>query len=389
MKLFLQIVAVLVGGLTATGFSVDAVSAPELNEQTVDLGNDVSLRVIEAGDPTSGATLVFIPGWSTTADVWREQINCFAPSYRVISFDPRSQGSSTITTTDNTPETRAQDLRTLLDHLNVQRPVLIGWSQGVEDIAAFINRYGTGDLSGIVLVDAAISSGAADMAARGPQQTAAQLEAYAVYQAHQQEYLADMMRAIVSKPQSNETIEQLIRMALKTPPDIGVAMRLADTFGVNRMSALKKIDCPTLIIASAGSGQLAQQQAQAKQISRAHFEKIDDAAHAVFLDQPDRFDELLESFVASLTTTPSVLPIKIGPDSWAQENRASMAPQTDEVVVPEPLERYSVTQAVTNAEKKASQRTRHVARPRPNLFKKLVAGFIKLQKQPPKSIRKL
>jgi pimeloyl-ACP methyl ester carboxylesterase len=66
-------------------------------------------------------------------------------------------------------------------------------------------------------------------------------------------------------------------MALKTPPDIGVAMRLADTFSGNRMSALKKIDCPTLIIASAGSGQLAQQQAQAKRISRAHFEKIDDA----------------------------------------------------------------------------------------------------------------
>jgi hypothetical protein len=53
MKLVSQIVAVLVGGLTATGFSVDAVSAPELDEQTVDLGNDVSLRVIEAGDPTS------------------------------------------------------------------------------------------------------------------------------------------------------------------------------------------------------------------------------------------------------------------------------------------------------------------------------------------------
>jgi hypothetical protein len=179
-------------------------------------------------------------------------------------------------------------------------------------------------------------------------------------------------------------------MALKTPPDIGVAMRLADTFGGNRMSALKKIDCPTLIIASAGSGQLAQQQAQAKRISRAHFEKIDDAAHAMFLDQPDRFDQLLESFAASLTTTPSVFPIKIGPDSWAQENPVRRwHPQTDEVVVPEPLERYSVTQAVTNAEKKASQRTRHVARPRPNLFKKLVAGFIKLQKQPPKSIRKL
>ena len=92
MKLLSQMLAVLVASLAATGFSVDAVSAPELDERTVDLGNDVSLRVIEAGDPISGASLVFIPGWSTTADIWREQINRFAPSYRMISFDPRSQG---------------------------------------------------------------------------------------------------------------------------------------------------------------------------------------------------------------------------------------------------------------------------------------------------------
>ncbi len=82
------------------------------------------------------------------------------------------------------------------------------------------------------------------------------------------------MRAIVSKPQSNDAIEELVTMGLKTPPDIGVAMRIADTFSVNRVPALKKIDCPTLIIASAKSGGLAQQQqAQAKQISRARFEK--------------------------------------------------------------------------------------------------------------------
>jgi len=303
MKMLSQIVVVLV----ATGLSAHSESAFVLNERMVDLGNDVSLRVIESGQPESGATLVFIPGWSTSADIWREQINRFARTYRVISFDPRSQGKSTITTDGNTPETRAQDLHVLLDKLSVRRPVLIGWSQGVEDIAAFINRYGTGDLSGIVLVDAVISPGAEGMATRGPQQAAEQLKTYAAYQASQQEYLADMMRAIVSKPQSNDAIDQLIGMALKTPPDIGVAMRIADTFGVNRTPALKKINCPTLSIASGRSGGLSQQQAQAKQISQAHFEKIEGAAHAVFLDQPDRFNELVMSFVARLTPLPSDL----------------------------------------------------------------------------------
>ena len=207
MKLLSQILVVLV----TTGFSAHAESAPELSERTVDVDKDVSLRVIEARQLASGLTLVLIPGWSTTADVWREQINRFARTYRVISFDPRSQGKSTITKDGNTPETRAQDLHTLLDLLAVRGPILVGWSQEVEDIAAFINRYGTGDLSGIVLVDAAISPGAQGIPARSAQQTATLFETFATYQAHQQEYLAKMMRAIASKPQSSDTVEDWSR----------------------------------------------------------------------------------------------------------------------------------------------------------------------------------
>jgi microsomal epoxide hydrolase len=135
-----------------------------------------------------------------------------------------------------------------------------------------------------------------------PQETAAQFKMFAIYQAHQQEYLGGMMRAIISKPQSDDATEQLVKTGMKTPTDIGVAMLIADMFGVNRTPALKKIDCPTLIIASAKSDELARQQAAANQIPHARFEKVEDVAHAVFLDQPDRFAELLTSFVAKLAT---------------------------------------------------------------------------------------
>ena len=356
MKSLTQILVVLV----TTGFSVHAEFAPELSERTVDVSNDVSLRVVEAGQLASGPTLVLIPGWSTTADIWREQISRFARSYRVISFDPRSQGKSTITTKGNTPETRAHDLHTLLDLLSVRYPVLVGWSQGVEDIAAFINRYGTGDLSGIVLVDAAISPGGEGMAARGAQQTAGQLKTYAFYQAHQQEYLTKMMRAIVSKPQSSDTVEELVTMGLKTPPDIGVAMRLADTFSVNRLPALKKIDCPTLVIASERSGELSQQEAQAKQISRARFEKIEDAAHAVFLDQPDRFNELVMTFVVKLA--PPASDPHPGPPPFVEIDRP---------VIPNLVEQYRT--APKN--KKPRQDHKRVARAR-TFWDKLRYGWI-------------
>jgi non-heme chloroperoxidase len=298
VKFFPQLIVFLVA---ASAASIRAGSASELRERKVDVGESVSLRVIEAGKPEAQPVLVFIPGWSTGADIWHHQIDAFAKTHRIIAFDPRSQGESTKATSGNTPETRAQDLHALLQRLGVRHPVLIGWSQGVQDIAAYVEQYGTKDLAGIVLVDAAVSDGADGMAAR-PQETAAQFKMFAVYQAHQPEYLAGMMRAIISKPPSDEVIEQLVSTGMKTPPDIGVAMLIADMFGVNRTPALKRIDCPTLIIASAKSGELARQQAAANQIPHARFEKVDDAAHAVFVDQPDRFDELIKTFVGNLAT---------------------------------------------------------------------------------------
>jgi pimeloyl-ACP methyl ester carboxylesterase len=298
MLLFTRLVLLLIA-VACLGSIPERAESKTGSTRMVEVGDGVSLRVIEAGKSGDGPVLVFIPGWSTGADVWRHQIDTFAKTHRVIAFDPRSQGESTKTTSGNTPEIRAQDLHGLLERLGVRRPVLIGWSQGVQDIAAYVERYGIKELAGIVLVDAAISDGADGMAAR-PQETAEQFKMFAVYQAHQQEYLGGMMQAIISKPQSGDAIKGLVSTGMKTPPDVGVGMLIADMFGVNRTPALKKIECPTLIIASAKSFELSRQQAAANQIPHARFEKVDDTAHAVFLDQADRFDELVKNFVSGL-----------------------------------------------------------------------------------------
>ena len=296
LNLFCLIAAICIGAVSGLA---------QLNAQStgqrMEVADGASLRVVEAGRSGAGSALVFIPGWSTGADIWRRQIDAFSKTHRVIAIDPRSQGESTKTTSGNTPEMRGQDLHTLLERFGVRRPILIGWSQGVQDVAAYIERYGTRDLAGIVLVDAAVSDGADGMAAR-PQETSAQFKMFAVYQAHQQEFLRGMMGAIISKPQTDGAIDRLVSAGMKTPPDIGIAMLVADMFGVDRTAALAKIDCPTLIIASAKSSELSRQQAMAGQIRGARFEKVDDAAHAVFLDQPDRFNDLVANFVKELIT---------------------------------------------------------------------------------------
>lgn len=75
------------------------------------------------------------------------------------------------------------------------------------------------------------------------------------------------------------------------------------------------------------------------------------------------------------------------PAKWAHEYGAPEVPQIEEhVKVPEPSERYSAVQAKT--EKQAPQHDKHVSRPRPNFFERLITSFMNLQKhQPAKSLR--
>ncbi|MEK7735050.1 MAG: alpha/beta hydrolase, partial [Pseudomonadota bacterium] len=75
------------------------------------------LHYLEAG---RGQTLVFVPGWTMPAYVWQAQIDHFARHYRVIAFDPRGQGRSSIPANGYTPERRALDIKELLDQLGDQ-----------------------------------------------------------------------------------------------------------------------------------------------------------------------------------------------------------------------------------------------------------------------------
>lgn len=285
-------------GSRAAAPGVSAALDPERSKM-IPVGGGVELHMIDTGGASAEPPIVFIPGWSAGAHIWERQIAGFSGKHRIIAFDPRSQGESSKTNVGNTPEQRADDLHALLSHEHVDRPVLVGWSQAVQDIAAYVLKFGTNDLSGIVLVDAAVASGAKAIAER-PQQSATQFRFFALYQTDQEAYLHGMFAAIISKPQPPGALARIMSTAMKTPSSIGIAMLVADMFGVDRTAALHKIACPTLIIAAGSSGELDLQKAEAEEIPGSRLVVISDSAHAIFLDQPAQFDATLADFLASI-----------------------------------------------------------------------------------------
>ena len=280
------------------GLSLLGAPAAGTREGDVAVAEGVRLHYVEGGD--SGAqAIVFIPGWSFSAAVWSDQLARFAPRAHVVSFDPRSQGQSTITPQSNSPEQRAQDLHRALESLQLDRVALVGWSQGVQDVAAYAEAFAGDRIAGYVLVDAAVAAGPAAQVTQ-PDALRQQLERFALYEEHPREYLEGMMNFIIHSPQARRRIGEFVQIGLRTPPDLGLAMLMMDFVVRDRRPALAKFNRPALVIASAESGELEAQREMARKIRHARFETVANAGHAVFLDQPDRFEELLAGFVKTL-----------------------------------------------------------------------------------------
>jgi len=268
-----------------------SLSGPERSDRFVEVTADVKLHVIEAG-PLEAQSIVLIPGWCFTAEIWNKQIKALSDRYHIVAFDPRSQGSSTILNHSNSPDNRAEDIASLIKKLHLQKPVIVGWSQGVQDVAAYALKFGTDEVGGLVLVDAVVSAGVAGLDAKTAGMT---LRWMPTYISSPQDYLEEMMNFIFKKPLSPGELNTIVTAALQTPGSIGLSNLVLDLFCKDYRPAFKRIGVPTLLIVSGTSPSKNEQLQQP--IPNATSAVVDSAGHAVFYDEPDKFNDLLTKFL--------------------------------------------------------------------------------------------
>ena len=195
-------------------------------------------------DEGEGPPLVLIPGWTFTTKVFDHQFAAFSGSHRVISFDPRSHGRSTVTTDGNNYATQAADLAKLLDHLNVENPVLLGWSAGSLTAWHHVRNQGTGGIAGVVSVDMPplgmsydesdwVEGAIPDLADffQGVQTSAGQRGIVIWY--------AD--NVMIEQDMSPELTKWIVEQALATPPLIAANL-IADVCFANYLGEVKKVD---------------------------------------------------------------------------------------------------------------------------------------------------
>jgi non-heme chloroperoxidase len=191
------------------------------------------------------------------------------------------------------------DLHGVLVELKVTQCVLVGWSQGAQDVAAYLQAFGAGSVLGVVFVDSPVSAGPAEIQIH-QEFSRTVIANIALYANHPRQASEGMVRRIFEQPHPDIDMQRLVNFTEQTPVDTGIAMLAADIFGADRRPALAKLNKPALVIASAKSPLLDLEKEMAASIPRAKFVPISGAAHAVFVDQPAKFDDALTAFLRML-----------------------------------------------------------------------------------------
>lgn len=258
--------------------------APRVESRTFTTSDHVRLHYLDAG---RGRVILFVPGWSMPAAIWQPQIATLSARWRTVALDPRSQGESEIARSGHEPARRGRDIAEIIARLGADRVVLVGWSLGVLDSLAYLHAYGDRQIAGLVLVDNSVGEGTPPAVSR-PGTFIPNLRR------NREPTLRSFVRGMYATPQDPAYLESITRAALRTPLDAQVQLLSYPRPREFWREAVYSTRRPVLYAVRPRFAN------QAELLQRNHaaattvvFER---AGHALFVDEADRFNALLDDF---------------------------------------------------------------------------------------------
>jgi non-heme chloroperoxidase len=115
-------------------------------------GQDINIYYQDLG---MGNPVVLIHGWPQSSSLWDYQL-AELPRHglRVIAYDRRGFGQSSKPWDGYNYDTFADDLKAVLDTLDLQNVTLVGMSMGGGEVARYMSRYGGARVARVALISA-------------------------------------------------------------------------------------------------------------------------------------------------------------------------------------------------------------------------------------------
>jgi len=249
-------------------------------------------------DQGSGTPVVFVHGFPLNKSMWEEQVKGLSSQHRVIAMDLRGHGESESASGAYTMDLLADDVKGLLDHLRLDRVVLVGFSMGGYAAFAFYRKYAN-RVRALVLADTRPQpdSPEAKQGRETTAQTALRDGVKGIAQGLSTRMLAPA--TVQGKP---DLVKKVLDIMTSTPVNGYVGDLHALAQRPDSTPTLSQITCPTLIIVGDQDAVTppADSRLMQEQIKGSKLATIAGAGHLSPIEQPEAFNKALSSFLSTL-----------------------------------------------------------------------------------------
>jgi non-heme chloroperoxidase len=263
-------------------------------------GEGVQLHVEETGNP-SGRPVLFIHGLSQSRLAWNRQLHAdLTRDLRMIAIDLRGHGDSERPVNAyGDPALWADDVHAVITSLDLERPVLTGWSYGGVVICDYLHQYGEEAVGGVHLTGAVSRLGEPVLPFLGPRFLATVPGLFSADAEESISSLRTFVRLLTFNELNSAYSALILESCAAVPPWVRQEL-LSRTLDYD--SLLAGLSLPVLISHGLEDEVVlpAMGEHHARLIPHAQTSYYPNVGHATFWEDPDRFNSELCSFVASL-----------------------------------------------------------------------------------------
>lgn len=259
-------------------------------------------------DYGSGPVLVLIPGFLCTTRFFDRNIPSLSEKHRVIVMDNRSFGNSTKSPCNLTIQRMGEDIKELLDYLDIDDATLIGWSMGGNIVMAFYEQFHNYRVSNLGIIDSTLYP-------YGPGETNAHslrnfnLEGFGnlIKQSYDyRSYCEGFAKSLFKNPISKEDEEWIVQEALKCPPWLAFSL-YEDFIHYDGEKVLEMIDIPVLLCCANSPRtpkgiEMCRGYAARVKVKYSYHE-FKEAGHILFYESPEEFNQVILNFTDRADST--------------------------------------------------------------------------------------
>jgi len=263
-------------------------------------GGGTQIHLVETGDP-KGRPILFIHGFSQSWLAWSRQMNSeLAEDHRLVAMDMRGHGLSD-KPHDGYADAKlwADDVNAAIQALDLDHPLLCGWSYGPLVMLDYVRHYGEDGISGLAFIGGVTKLGSdAAVAVLTPEFLSLIPGFFSTDAEESVRTLESLLRLCFAQEPSTEDLYLMLGASVSVPPYVRRAL-FARSFDNDDL--LPKIRKPVLIMQGAEDAVVkpaAVDQHKAR-IAPAQIQMIANAGHAPFWDDAVTFNRHLRVFVSA------------------------------------------------------------------------------------------